>query len=42
MQMRLETVEQDFAAFWDWIGASGNPDAAFAEWNTRHNATGGA
>ena len=42
MQIRLETAEQDFAHFWDWIGASGNPDAAFAEWNTRHNATGGA
>lgn len=42
LTMRLETIDHDFATFWDWIGASGNPDAALAEWRTRHNATVGS
>lgn len=42
LTMRLETIDHDFATFWDWIGASGTPDAALAEWRTRHNATVGS
>ena len=42
LTMRLETIDHDFATFWDCIGASGNPDAALAEWRTRHNATVGS
>ena len=39
MQMRVETIEQDFPKFWDWIGAEGDLDAAMTEWTVRHNAT---
>lgn len=37
--VRLETVEHDFAAFWDRIGAEGDKAAALAEWEKPHNAT---
>ncbi|MCX8570590.1 MULTISPECIES: hypothetical protein [Hyphomicrobiales] len=39
MQVRLETSGEDFARFWDWIGATGNWEGAAAEWSVRHNAT---
>ena len=39
MQMKVETMEQDFPKFWDWIGAKGDLAAATTEWTVRHNAT---
>ncbi|EKD59997.1 MAG: hypothetical protein ACD_54C01008G0001 [uncultured bacterium] len=39
MSVQMETVEQDFPAFWHWIGAKGDLNAAMAEWSVRHNAT---
>jgi hypothetical protein len=38
MTFRTEEGAQDFARFWDWIGATGDRDAALAEWRTLHNA----
>ncbi len=39
MVVRLENAKEDFRAFWDWIGATGDLDAALAEWDVRHDAT---
>jgi hypothetical protein len=39
MVVRLEHAKEDFRAFWDRIGASGDLDAALAEWDVRHDAT---
>ena len=39
MQVRMEAIDQDFPAFWHWIGAQGDLSAAMAEWQTRHNAS---
>ncbi|MEO5620143.1 MAG: hypothetical protein ABIQ85_04440 [Cypionkella sp.] len=39
MQVRLETMTEDFPKFWHWIGAEGDLSAAMAEFQTRHNAT---
>lgn len=39
MEVRLEHAKDDFHAFWDWIGAEGDVDAAQAEWDVRHDAT---
>lgn len=39
MTVRLETGAEDFARFWEWIGATGDAAAAAAEWDVRHNAT---
>ena len=39
--VRVETIAQDFPAFWDWIGAEGDLNAAMAEWQARHNASQG-
>lgn len=39
MNARLETIESDFRAFWDWIGAQGDLEAALAELHIRHNAS---
>ncbi|RMG33628.1 MAG: hypothetical protein D6720_11050 [Gammaproteobacteria bacterium] len=39
MEARLETIESDFPAFWDWIGAQGDLDAALDELHIRHNAS---
>ncbi len=39
MVVRLEHAKDDFRAFWDWIGASGDLDAALAEWDVKHDAT---
>ena len=39
MTVELENAEADFSRFWDWIGSSGDRDAALAEWRIRHNAS---
>ncbi len=39
MTFRLERAREDFRAFWDWIGAEGDPVAALAEWDRRYNAS---
>ncbi len=41
MTVQIETIGQDFPAFWDWIGATGDLTAAMEEWQIRHNATKG-
>ena len=37
MRVAVETAEEDFRAFWGWIGAEGDLDAAVAEWRVRHD-----
>ena len=39
MTFLLENATQDFAAFWDMIGAEGDRAAATAEWNVAHNSS---
>ncbi len=39
MNMRMENIEDDFRAFWTWIGAEGDLEAALSEFSKRHNAT---
>ncbi len=39
IEFRLEHAAEDFARFWDWIGAEGDLDAALAEWQRRYNAS---
>lgn len=39
MTLHLEEIEQSFPAFWHWIGATGDLEAALTEWRVRHNAT---
>lgn len=39
MDMRLETMSEDFDQFVDWIGATGDLDAARADLGERHNAS---
>ena len=39
MTMHLETIERDFAVFWERIGAAGDIDAALAQLRIKHNAT---
>lgn len=39
MAFRLESAAEDFRAFWDWIGATGDLERALAEWDTRYNAS---
>lgn len=39
MEIQLATASEDFARFWEWIGATGNWEIAAAEWSVRHNAT---
>lgn len=39
MDARLETIASDFRAFWEWIGAQGELEAALAELRVRHNAS---
>jgi len=39
MTMRVESMADDFPAFWHAIGAQGDLNAAMAEWSIRHNAT---
>lgn len=37
LPVRLENVDEDFPVVWDRIGASGDLQAAMAEWHRRHN-----
>lgn len=37
-KVQLESAGEDFARFWDWIGAEGNRCAAIDEWLTKHDA----
>lgn len=37
MQVCLETAKQDFAAFWDRVGADGSIADALLEWQIRYN-----
>jgi len=39
LTVRLEQARRDFRRFWRWIDASGDLDAAMAEWDTRYNAS---
>lgn len=39
MEVSLENASEDFARFWEWLGAEGDRGAALAEWSTRHNAS---
>ncbi len=38
MEINLENIDQDFTAFWNFIGAEGELDAALAEFNNRYHA----
>jgi hypothetical protein len=40
MEFRLEIAKDDFRQFWNRIGAEGDLDAALAEWDVSHNASG--
>ena len=40
MQIDIETVKQSFPQFCDWIDAKGDLEAAGAEFDVRHNASG--
>jgi hypothetical protein len=37
MTIALERIDEAFPAFWEWIGARGDLDAAMGEWTVRHN-----
>jgi len=39
MQISLETINQDYSAFWKTIGAEGDIDKAMQEWNISYNAS---
>lgn len=39
MDFHLERAQDDFQQFWRRIGASGDLNAALAEWTRRHNAS---
>jgi hypothetical protein len=39
LTVQLERARADFRQFWHWIEASGDFEAAMAEWNTRYNAS---
>lgn len=39
MTIQLENLQQDFAMFWDWIGATGDRQAALDTCLVRHNET---
>ena len=38
MEIHLENIQQDFTAFWKFIGAEGDIDAALAEFDVNYNA----
>jgi len=38
LTVRLEHGRDDFARFWDHVGARGDRDGALAEWSVKHNA----
>jgi hypothetical protein len=37
LDMALETMTDDFPRFWEWIGATGDFDAAMREWSIKRN-----
>jgi hypothetical protein len=37
LNMALETMTDDFPRFWEWIGATGDFDAAMREWSIKRN-----
>jgi hypothetical protein len=37
LTVRLESAEQDFERFWEWVGAQGSLEMALAEWRVRRN-----
>lgn len=37
MQIRLETVRDQWKEFWDWIGAEGNFNASLTAWDVKRN-----
>lgn len=37
--LHLETIKDDWRAFWQWIGAEGNYPASLAEWDTPKNTS---
>jgi hypothetical protein len=39
MTFSLENAASDFVDFWDWIGAQGELDKAYAEWQVHYNAS---
>ncbi len=39
MQISLQTIDKDFAVFWNNIAAEGNLDKALQEWKTAYNAS---
>ena len=39
MEIRIDTASAQFPAFWQWIGARGDYDAALGEFSVRHNAS---
>jgi hypothetical protein len=39
VHVRLENIQEDFAKFWDWIGAAGDRDSAIDIWRHKFNAT---
>ncbi len=39
MEFNLETAEQDFRKFWEWIGAEGDFETAIKEWSINYNAS---
>lgn len=40
MDFRMESAKEDFRIFWERIGAEGDLEAALAEWDVAHNASG--
>ena len=40
MTISLETIDEDFRTFWEYIGAEGDLEAACEELRIKHNATG--
>lgn len=37
--MRLESIKDEWADFWQWIGAEGDDQASLAAWDVRRNTT---
>jgi hypothetical protein len=38
LTVELESAADSFRTFWDWIGATGDEEAALREWDVRHHA----
>ena len=39
LDIQLESIEEDFVRFWEWIGAEGDLQKALDEFRVRHNAS---